>query len=91
MDLGARSSLGSTYFAGLEEIDTPDPCTVTVRFAELNAQFLQTSFTMILGFYAPKTLGKLPEERCTGCLVGTGQVTLAGFSQSRLSGVPVSG
>ncbi len=82
VDLGARSSLGSTYLAGLEGIDTPDPHTVTVRFAEPNAQFLQASSTMTLGFYAPETLAKSPEERCTGDLVGTGPFTLADFSAS---------
>ncbi|AHW62553.1 Hypothetical protein CGLY_00525 [Corynebacterium glyciniphilum AJ 3170] len=72
VDLGARSSLGSTYLAGLEEIDTPDLYTVTVRFVEPNAQFLEASSAMTLVFYAPETLGKSPEGRCTGDLGGPG-------------------
>lgn len=80
VDLGAKSSLGSTYLAGLTGIDTPDPRTVTVRFAEPDAQFLQASSTMTLGFYAPSTLAETPEQRCTGDLVGTGPFTLTDFS-----------
>jgi peptide/nickel transport system substrate-binding protein len=82
VDLGAKSSLGSTYLAGLDGIDTPDDNTVTVRFSEPNAQFLQASSTMTLGFYAPSTLEKTPEERCTGDLVGTGPFEIADFSAS---------
>lgn len=80
VDLGAKSSLGSTYLAGLTGIDTPDPRTVTVRFAEPDAQFLQASSTMTLGFYAPSTLAETPEQRCTGDLVGTGPFRLTDFS-----------
>ncbi|HCT14245.1 MAG TPA: ABC transporter substrate-binding protein [Corynebacterium nuruki] len=80
VDLGAKSSLGSTYLAGLTGIDTPDPRTVTVRFAAPNAQFLQASSTMTLGFYAPSTLAETPEQRCTGDLVGTGPFRLTDFS-----------
>jgi peptide/nickel transport system substrate-binding protein len=82
VDLGAKSSLGSTYLAGLTGIDTPDPRTVTVRFAEPDAQFLQASSTMTLGFYAPSTLAETPEQRCTGDLVGTGPFTLTDFSSA---------
>ncbi|MDN5583125.1 ABC transporter substrate-binding protein [Corynebacterium sp. AOP34-AQ2-28] len=82
VDLGAKSSLGSTYLAGLEGVDTPDPHTVTVRFARPNAQFLQASSTMTLGFYSPATFGKTPEQRCTGDLVGTGPFSLTDFNAS---------
>ena len=83
VELGAKSSLGSTYLAGLDGIDTPDPRTVTVRFGEPNAQFLQPSSTMTLGFYAPSTLKESAEERCTGDdLVGTGPFRLTDFSPS---------
>lgn len=82
VDLGAKSSLGSTYLAGLAGIDTPDPRTVTVRFTVPNAQFLQASSTMTLGFYAPSTLAETPEQRCTGDLVGTGPFRLTDFSSS---------
>jgi peptide/nickel transport system substrate-binding protein len=81
-DLGAKASLGSTYLDGLAGIDTPDPRTVTVRFTDPNAQFLQASSTMTLGFYAPSTLSESPEQRCTGDLVGTGPFTLTDFSPS---------
>lgn len=82
VDLGAKSSLGSTYLAGLAGIDTPDPRTVTLRFTDPNAQFLQASSTMTLGFYAPSTLKETPEQRCTGDLVGTGPFRLTDFRPS---------
>lgn len=82
IDLGAKASLGSSYFAGLSSIETPDDRTVTVTFEEPNAQFLQATSTMVLGFYAPDTLGKTPEERCMGDIVGTGPFTLDQFTQA---------
>lgn len=82
IDLGAKSSLGSTYLAGLTGIETPDEHTVTVDFGEPNAQFLQATSTMTLGFYTPDTLARTPEERCTGDVTGTGPFTLEDFSPS---------
>lgn len=72
-NLGARSSLGQTYLAGLEEIEVIDDHTVRVVFEQPNAQFLQATSTVTLGFYADETLDELSvEERCQGEVIGTG-------------------
>ena len=47
--MGARASLASTYLAGLDRIDTPDPRTVVIVFKQPNAQFLQATSTMSMG------------------------------------------
>lgn len=77
--LGARAILGSTYLAGLEQIDTPDAHTVVVRFKQSNAQFLQATSTMSLGLLAPRTLALAPADRCQGQLIGSGPFTLKAF------------
>lgn len=82
IDLGAKASLGSSYLAGLEEIETTDEHTVTVSFEEPNAQFLQATSTMVLGFYASDTLERTPEERCTGDIIGTGPFAIDQFTQA---------
>ncbi|ALM87369.1 ABC transporter substrate-binding protein [Bordetella sp. N] len=77
--LGARSSLGSTYLAGLDRVDTPDAHTVVIRFKDANAQFLQATSTMSLGLLSKATLAKSPEERCQGQVVGSGPFVLQSF------------
>ncbi|GAA1997276.1 ABC transporter substrate-binding protein [Brevibacterium samyangense] len=83
VDLGAKASLGSTYLAGLESVETPDDSTVTVTFSEPSAQFLQATSTMSLGFWSSDTLARTPEERCTGALVGTGPFVLESFAPAQ--------
>ncbi|MCQ9367828.1 ABC transporter substrate-binding protein [Brevibacterium sp. 91QC2O2] len=78
--LGAKAQLASTYLAGLKSISTPDAHTVRIAFKEPNAQFLQATSTMSLGFYAPATWKLTPEQRCTGGLVGTGPFELDGYT-----------
>lgn len=77
--MGARASLASTYLKGLKEVETPDPQHVTIVFAQPNAQFLQATSTMSLGFFADKTVKATPEARCQGNLVGTGPFVLSTF------------
>ncbi|CAH2603919.1 ABC transporter substrate-binding protein [Rhodovastum atsumiense] len=77
--LGARSTLGAGYLAGLQAIETPDPRTVVIRFAQPNVQFLQATSTMSLGLLAPATLAKSPEDRCQGQLIGSGPFVVASF------------
>ncbi|GAA2103880.1 MULTISPECIES: ABC transporter substrate-binding protein [Brevibacterium] len=79
-DLGARATQGSSYLAGLRSVETPDEHTAVVAFEEPNAQFLQATSTMILGFYSSRTLEKTPEERCGGEIVGTGPFALESFT-----------
>ncbi|CAM3473684.1 ABC transporter substrate-binding protein [Rouxiella silvae] len=77
--MGARASLASTYLKGLTEVDTPDAQHVTVVFAQPNAQFLQATSTMSLGFFASKTVQATVDARCQGELVGTGPFVLTTF------------
>lgn len=71
-ELGARSSLGQTYLAGLDEVEVIDDQTVRVTFDGPNAQFLSATATITLGFYADETLELSAEERCQGDVIGTG-------------------
>jgi peptide/nickel transport system substrate-binding protein len=76
-ELGAKATIGQSYIDGLTSITTPDAQTVTFGFDKSNAQFLQATSTMNLGFYSSKTLKQTPEQRCTGDdLVGTGAFSL---------------
>lgn len=77
--MGARASLASTYLAGLDRIDTPDPRTVVIVFKQPNAQFLQATSTMSMGLLSKATLAKSYEERCQGQVVGSGPFTLTSF------------
>ena len=77
--LGARSVLGSTYLAGLKNIETPDRNTVIIEFGQSNAQFLQATSTMSLGLLAGATLALPPAERCQGNLIGSGPFVLKSF------------
>ncbi|WP_122664256.1 ABC transporter substrate-binding protein [Pseudomonas viridiflava] len=77
--LGARSVLGSTYLAGLKNIETPDQNTVVIEFGQSNAQFLQATSTMSLGLLAPSTLALPPAERCQGNLIGSGPFVIKSF------------
>ncbi|WP_017349187.1 ABC transporter substrate-binding protein [Pantoea sp. A4] len=77
--LGAKASLASTYLKGLKQIDVPDAHTVVITFDQPNAQFLQATSTMSLGFFAPKTVNATSEARCQGELTGTGPFVLKKF------------
>ena len=77
--LGGRASLASTYLHGLKQIETPDDHTVVVTFDQPNAQFLQATSTMSLGFFAPSTVKATAEARCQGALVGSGPFVLKQF------------
>ncbi|CAM3921908.1 Glutathione-binding protein GsiB [Pseudomonas reidholzensis] len=81
--LGARASLAGTYLSGLEGIEVQDPRTLTLRFKQPNAQFLQATSTMSLGFFAQSTLQRSSEERCQGALVGSGPFVLDKFTHNQ--------
>lgn len=83
-DLGAKATIGQSYIDGLKSIETPDEQTVTFTFDRSNAQFLQATSTMNLGFYSSKTLDQTAEQRCTGAdLVGTGPFALDKVEHNR--------
>lgn len=77
--MGARSSLASTYLKGLSSIKTPDAQHVVITFVQPNAQFLQATSTMSLGFFASSTVKATVDARCQGNLVGTGPFVLKTF------------
>ncbi|EIC86406.1 ABC transporter substrate-binding protein [Serratia sp. M24T3] len=77
--MGARSSLASTYLKGLSSIETPDAKHVVIKFVQPNAQFLQATSTMSLGFFANSTVKATVDARCQGNLVGTGPFVLKTF------------
>jgi peptide/nickel transport system substrate-binding protein len=79
-NLGARSSLGQTYLAGLRGVEVVDEHTARVVFDGPNAQFLQATSTVTLGFYAAQTLAKTPEERCQGDVIGTGPFVFEAYT-----------
>jgi peptide/nickel transport system substrate-binding protein len=72
-DLGALSSLGAAMVSGIQTIDTPDPSTVVITFAQPNPQFLTATSTTTLGMLAPSSLEASPEALCNGQgLIGSG-------------------
>ncbi|WP_157556134.1 ABC transporter substrate-binding protein [Herbidospora yilanensis] len=74
--LGAKSALGSGYFAGYEKSTAIDARTFEVRFGAPSAQFLQATSMVTIGMLSPATLKKTPDERCAGELVGSGPYVL---------------
>ncbi|AZY49203.1 ABC transporter substrate-binding protein [Bordetella avium] len=81
--MGARASLASTYLAGLDRIETPDPRTVVVIFKSPNAQFLQATSTMSMGLLSKATLAESYEARCQGKVIGTGPFELDSYTQNQ--------
>lgn len=77
--LGAKASLASTYLKGLQSVETPDAHTVVISFNQPNAQFLQATSTMSLGFFAADTVNASAEARCQGKLTGSGPFVLKQF------------
>ncbi|GAA2582212.1 ABC transporter substrate-binding protein [Dactylosporangium fulvum] len=67
-----KGANGAAFVAGLKEITTPDPLTVSIRFTQPNAAFLQATSNYQLGLVSPVTLAKTPEERCGQGVIGSG-------------------
>ncbi|SJM65598.1 ABC transporter substrate-binding protein [Gulosibacter sp. 10] len=78
--LAEASPLGATYLEDLSEIEVVDPQTVTIRFAEPSAQFLQATSTHALGLLSVDSLDLSLEERCAGDYVGSGPFTLVEYT-----------
>ena len=81
--LGAKSLLGSSYLAGLNNVTAVDDRTVRIEFKSSNAQFLQASSTMSLGFLSTATIAKDPKDRCAGQIVGTGPFNLKSYTANQ--------
>ncbi|BCJ69721.1 ABC transporter substrate-binding protein [Polymorphospora rubra] len=67
-----KAATGAAFVQGIAEITTPDPATVTIRFAQPNAAFLQATSSWQLGIVAPATVAKTPEQRCSEGVIGSG-------------------
>ena len=78
--LGAKSTLGSSYLAGLQDIEVADDRTVTITFERPSAQFLQATSTFSLGLLSPATAALTPEERCAGEYIGSGPFAVASYT-----------
>lgn len=78
--LGAKAQLASSYLVGMDKVTTQGSDRVTVHFKAPNAQFLQATSSMSLGFYSPATFKLTPEQRCTTGLQGTGPFKLKKYT-----------
>lgn len=82
-DLGALASVANGYLSGYESSTAVDEHTLTVTFAEPNAQFLQATSTVSLGIVSADTLTNTPQERNQGAIVGTGPFELESYTQDQ--------
>ena len=76
----AASMLGGEFYAGTDVVDEH---TVTVRFSQPYAPFLQAASTAQLGFYSPKVLAASADELKVGgpgITVGTGPFELTEYT-----------
>ncbi|MBE2998447.1 ABC transporter substrate-binding protein [Nocardiopsis sp. HNM0947] len=79
-ELGALAELGSSYLGGYAGTEVHDDLSLTVRFDDPNAQFLQATSTMSLGLVSPVSLEETtPEQRCQGEYEGSGPFTLDSY------------
>ncbi|GAA3850372.1 ABC transporter substrate-binding protein [Streptomyces sedi] len=79
VELGALAPQGGSFLAGYERTVVDDEFTVTVEFAEPNAQFLQATATQSLIQLSPDSLGNDPADLCRGDFSGSGPFTLESF------------
>ncbi|WP_352303572.1 ABC transporter substrate-binding protein [Kineosporia sp. NBRC 101731] len=82
-DLGALAGLATGYLAGVKKITADDPQTVTVTFAQPNAQFLQATSTHSLGIVSRASSKLSAQDRCTKGIVGSGPFTLAEYAANQ--------
>ncbi|CAN5151700.1 ABC transporter substrate-binding protein [soil metagenome] len=78
--LGAKATLGSTYLAGLSDVEVVDPGTVKVDFAKPSAQFLQATSTFSLGLLSPSSAALSVADRCAGKYVGSGPFSVQSYT-----------
>ncbi|MDT0266625.1 ABC transporter substrate-binding protein [Streptomyces sp. DSM 44915] len=80
IELGALAPQAGSFLAGYEQTVVDDEFTVTVEFAEPNAQFLQATATQSLVQLSPDSLGNEPAALCLGEFAASGPFTLAAFT-----------
>ncbi|EME19850.1 ABC transporter substrate-binding protein [Rhodococcus triatomae] len=79
----AKAALAASYLSGYTGATVVDPQTVQVNFAASNAQFLQATSTVQLGFLSDKDVAKSAEQRCAGDLSGTGPFVYESYVQDK--------
>jgi len=82
-ELGAQSTLGSSYLDGYVQTVVVDPQTARVEFSQPSAQFLQATSTMTLGLFSVASTTLSVEDRCAGEFVGSGPFTLTDWQPAR--------
>lgn len=78
VELGPRATLVAGYLEDYAETEVHDDQTLTVKFSEPNAQFLQASSTHSLGILHPDTVAQSDDERCAE-VIGSGPFVLESY------------
>jgi peptide/nickel transport system substrate-binding protein len=78
VELGPRATLVAGYLEDYAETEVHDDQTLTVKFSEPNAQFLQASSTHSLGILHPDTVAQSDDERCAE-VIGSGPFILESY------------
>ncbi|MBT0769972.1 ABC transporter substrate-binding protein [Kineosporia sp. J2-2] len=81
--LGVLAGLATGYLSGVEKITADDDQTLTVEFAQPNAQFLQATSTHSLGIVSEASTKLSAQERCTQGIVGSGPFTLGEYTPNQ--------
>ncbi|MBO9627246.1 MAG: ABC transporter substrate-binding protein, partial [Microbacterium sp.] len=79
--LGKTAALASQYLAGYQGTEIVDDATVTVTFAEPNAQFLQGASTITLGLLSDASAAMTADERCQSP-VGSGAFVVDSYTSN---------
>ncbi|SDB92985.1 peptide/nickel transport system substrate-binding protein [Sanguibacter gelidistatuariae] len=82
-DLAGVATLAGSYLAGYTGTTVVDEHTVTVAFAEPNAQFLQATSTVSLAIVSDATTTVPAPERLQGKVIGSGPFTLGSYTQDQ--------
>lgn len=73
-----KSLLAASFFTGYAGSTVQDPETITVRFAQPNAGFLQAASTAFLGLQSPATFTDGPQATCRK-VIGSGPFVLSDY------------
>src|SRR5699024_8049710 len=79
VDLGPLAYIGAGLLRNYDGSEVVDERTVTVRFTEPNAQFLQATAVQSLSILAPATLELDPEQVAAGEVIGSGPFVLPSY------------
>ncbi|HIZ37066.1 MAG TPA: ABC transporter substrate-binding protein [Candidatus Ruania gallistercoris] len=79
VEIGPLAYIGAGLLRNYDGAEADDEYTVTVRFTEPNAQFLQATAVQSLSILAPATLELDPEEVAAGEVIGSGPFVLESY------------